>query len=161
MRAKSPAAAADTARGPCCDLATPSALVIAFSFELLLEFGKRRQPWPFKLVDPALGNLVDRHRIDEVKLLAALPLRRNQIRLLENGEMLGDSLPRHGETVAQFEERLPVPPVQTVEQLPSASIGQSTKHRIFIHGSYATTRLPVYMQPTGCLSSCMTRRAMH
>ena len=37
--------------------------------------------------DPALGDLVDRHRIEVVQLLAPAPHRRDEVRFFENGQM--------------------------------------------------------------------------
>ena len=57
------------------------------SFELPLEGGERAEPRALEFADPTLRDLVDGDGIEEMKLLAALPLGRDQVGFLENGEM--------------------------------------------------------------------------
>src|SRR5262245_9947573 len=100
------------------------------------------------LADPALRDLVDRHRIEIVQLLAAAPDGRDEVRALENGEMLAHGLPRHrrsglGEPFAKLVQGLAVPRMEPIEKLPAAAVGQRPEH--FVHGDN--------MQPFGCLSS--------
>src|SRR5262245_39225681 len=117
---------------------------MVLSFELSLEVRQGAQARALEFSDPALGDRVDRHRVDEVELLAALALRRHQIGVLENSEMLGDRLARHIESPAQLPERLAVVRVQPVEQLPAAGIGKRAKNSVVAHA--------FNMQPNGCLS---------
>jgi hypothetical protein len=56
---------------------------------LLLEF-----------LDPALVDLVDRHRVDEVELLAPLLHGGHQVGIDEHIDVLGGRLPRHFEVLA-------------------------------------------------------------
>jgi hypothetical protein len=44
--------------------------------------------------------------------------------------MLGHRLPRHVDMLAQFGQRLPVVPVQLIEQFSAAAVGQSFEHCI-------------------------------
>src|SRR5712671_3295012 len=78
----------------------PAASVMVFSFQLPLEFRECAQAWPLELANPALGNLVDRHRVYEVKLFAPLSLPRHEVRILQNRQMLRDRLARHVQSLA-------------------------------------------------------------
>ena len=105
----------------------------------------------FEFPDPALGDLVDRHRIEVVQLLAAALDGGDQIGLLQNPQVLAHGLPRHVETRAELVERLSVVGPQAVEQFPAARIGQRPEH--LIHDDN--------MQPFGCLSSNTCRSRGH
>jgi hypothetical protein len=54
--------------------------------------------------------------------------------------MLRDRLAGHVQSLAQLAERLPISAVQPIQQLPTASIGQSAKHSVVAH---AGNREPV------------------
>src|SRR5262249_23694329 len=86
-----------------------------------------------ELADPAFGDRVDRHRVDEVQLLPTLTLEGHEVCLLENRQMLGHSLTRHLQPLAQLAQRLAILPVQPVQQLPAARIGQGPKYSVVIH----------------------------
>jgi len=60
--------------------------------------------------------------------------------------MLGDGLACHIQTLAKVTERLTVLLVQSIQQLPTASIGQGAKHSVLIHAAY--------MEPFGSLFIC-------
>ncbi len=47
--------------------------------------------------------------------------------------MLGHRLTRHLQPLAQLAQRLTIPPVQPVQQLPAARIGQGPKHSVVVH----------------------------
>jgi hypothetical protein len=66
---------------------------------------------------------------------------------LQDRQMLADGLPRHVHFLAERVQRLPVPGMETVQQLPAARIGQCPKDCIHAH--------TFNMQPYGCLSSAM------
>src|SRR5215831_17449597 len=123
-----------------------SSLWPSFSpFKSLLELREHTQPRPLELPYPTVGDRVDRHRIDEMELLAALALRRQQVGLLESGEMLRHRLPGHVESLAQLAQRLAVLASEAVQQLATARIRQRAEDSIVvIH--------PPNMQPDGCLS---------
>ena len=55
-----------------------------FSFQRFLSFDSAARRGALELSDPALGDLVDRHRIDEVQLLAALALGGDEVGLLQD-----------------------------------------------------------------------------
>ncbi len=97
----------------------------------------------FEFPDPAFADLVDRHRIEVVQLLAAAPHGGDEIGVLQNGQMLAHRLPGHIEPRAELVKRLAVVGAQPVEQFPAARIGQRLEY--LIHGDN--------MQPFSCLSS--------
>src|SRR5580704_154761 len=107
--------------------------VIGFSFKLSLELRKCAQSVSLEFADPAFGDLVDRNRIDKVQLFSALPLPGHEIGLLEYRQMLRDRLAGHAQPLAQLAQRLAIPAVQPIQQLPTICIGQSAKHSIVIH----------------------------
>ena len=79
-------------------------------------------------LDPTLVDLVDRDGIEEVQLFASAPLDRDEVRSLEELQMLGDGLSRHVQTTAQSAERLAILGVQPIEQFPTARVGQGFKN---------------------------------
>ena len=78
-----------------------------------------------------------------MQLLAAAFDSRDEVGLLQNGQMFAHRLARHRKAHAQLSKRLSVVGAQPIKQLPSAGVGQRFEHRI--HGDN--------MQPFGCLSS--------
>jgi len=115
--------------------------------QYLFHVAQRLQARTLEFADPAFANLMDRHGIEVVKLLAAAFDRRDQIRLLENGQVLAHCLPRHGKALAQLTKRLSIVGAQAIQQLPSARIGQRSEYSI--HGDN--------MQPFGCISSLVAQ----
>jgi hypothetical protein len=59
------------------------------------EIGEGFESRALELADPALGDLVDRHGIDDVQLLATLTLARDEMGRLQDRQMFGHGLPRH------------------------------------------------------------------
>ena len=97
-----------------------------------------------------------------MQLLPAVAFPGDQIGLPENGQMLRDRLPGHVQPPAQLVKRLTIPPVQPIEKLPPARIGQSAKHSIVIHAdntelfgclTMETYRLPVNLKLEGRVSA--------
>ena len=60
------------------------------------------------LVDPALGNLFKRRRVQVMELFAAAPKRNNQFRPDQQTEMFTDALARHIEVATEFVQGLSV-----------------------------------------------------
>ena len=87
----------------------------------------------FVFADPALADLVDRHRIEIMQLLAPAPDRGDQVRRLQQQEMLRHRLPCYVQVCAQFAERLAVALMQLVQQLPAAPVTQRFEHCIHLH----------------------------
>src|SRR5262245_15707572 len=95
-----------------------------------LERGQRLRVLPVVVVDPAVGDVVDRGCVQVVQLPPALADRGDQLGPLEHREVLGHRLPHHGEAGAQLGEGLAVPGVQAVEQLTARRVGQRLEHSI-------------------------------
>lgn len=120
---------------------------------MFFQFRQHTQSAPFVFVDPAIGDVLDRQRVQIVQLLAAAPNGDHKSRRFEQLEVLGYRLPRHVEVFAKLSERLTVVRSQLIEQLPATGIGQSLEHLIHVG------RHEPIMQPFGCMSSplCRTR----
>src|SRR5690348_3594453 len=91
-------------------------LLIGFlqsSFEIV----ERLEAPLFELGNPALVDLLERHRIEEMQLFAAAPHRRDEVRLLEHGEVLRHALPGHVEVLAELVQGLAIVRVEQIEQL--------------------------------------------
>ena len=73
----------------------------------------------FEFPDPAFGDRVDRDGIDEMQLLSALPFPGNEVCLLEDRQMFRNGLACHVQPLAKLTERLTIPSVQPVEELPA------------------------------------------
>src|SRR5205085_12448428 len=71
-----------------------------------LQLAERDKFRALEFLDPALADLVDRHRIEIVQLFAAVPERGDEVCLLEDSKMLGHGLPRHGQPLAQLVQGL-------------------------------------------------------
>ena len=100
----------------------------------------------FELVDPALGDLADRDRIQVVQLFPPPPDRHHQIGLFQERQVLGGTLPRHVDVLAQLAQGLAVVLAQPVEHPPAARIGKGLEHAVGIGvhaGQYATKWLHV------------------
>ncbi len=95
-----------------------SGLLIAF-LQLPFQFAKRRQLAALEFADPSLADLMDRHRVEVVQLLAAMLEGGDEVGLFENPKVLRHRLPRHGEAVAEFVQGLSVFGVKPVQQRPS------------------------------------------
>jgi hypothetical protein len=95
-------------------------------------------------VDPAVGDRVDRHRVEVVQLLPAVPDGGDEVGPLQHREVLADRLPGHVEARAQLVQPLPVPGVEAVEEPPTAGVGQRLEDlvhpRPVVH---AAIRLPL------------------
>lgn len=63
----------------------------------------------------------------------AFPLPRHEIRVFQNGEMLGDSLPGHVQALTELAQRLSIPMMQPVQQLPAADVRQRAKNGVVVH----------------------------
>ncbi len=92
-------------------------------FETPFQIAQRLEAVAFVFGDPALGDLVQRHRIEEMQLLASAPDRGDEVRLFEENQMLGHRLPGHLQMRAQIRQRLSVVRVQHIQQLAAARIG--------------------------------------
>src|SRR5258708_22966930 len=97
---------------------TNSGLLIPF-LQLPFQFAERGKLAALKFFDPPLADLMDRHRVEIVQLLAAMPERGDEVGRLENCKVLRDRLPGHGEALAEVVQGLSVAGVKSVQQRPS------------------------------------------
>src|SRR2546430_1535234 len=125
-----------------------SCLSVLF-FETLFQIAQRSKAMAFIFANPALGDLVQRHWIEIMQLLAPAPDDDDEIRRFQQQEMLGHGLPRHIEVFTQFAECLPVVLVQLIEQFSTAFVSQCFEHCIHLAKQYATIRLHVKLDLIG------------
>jgi len=109
---------------------------------MCFQFTQRLQVVAFIFADPALVNLVQRHRIQVMQLLAPAPDRGDQVRGLQQGQMFSHRLPGHVQMRAELPQGLPIVLVQLIQQRAPALIRQCFEHCIH----HATN-----MQPNGCI----------
>ena len=62
--------------------------------------------------------------------VTASPKGDNQVGYYEKGKMLGGGLPGHVETLAELAQGLTVLPMELIEQLPAAGIGQGLEDSV-------------------------------
>src|ERR1041385_5150316 len=93
-----------------------SSFLVFIFFETLFQITQRLKAMAFVFANPALGDLVQRHWIEIMQLLAPAPDDDDKIRRFQQEEMFGHRLPRHVQVLAQFTERLPVVLAQLIEQ---------------------------------------------
>jgi uncharacterized protein len=96
----------------------------------LFQIGQRLETPLFKFRNPAVVDLLQRHRVEEVQLFTAATHRRHQVRSFQKVHVLGDSLAGHIKVFAQFVLRATVMRVQQVEELAPARIGQCLEQQI-------------------------------
>src|SRR4249919_1742954 len=92
-----------------------SGLLIAL-LQLPFQLAERGELAALEFPDPAFADLMDRHRVQIMQLLAAMPERGDEVGLFENSKVLGHGLPRHRKAVAEFVQRLSVFGVKPVQQ---------------------------------------------
>src|SRR6266478_1990490 len=119
-----------------------SGLLIAL-LQLPFQFAERGELAALEFPDPPLADLMDRHRVEVMQLLAAMLEGGDEVGGLENSKVFGDGLPRHGEAVAEFVQGLSVFGVKPVQQRPPRRVGQ--RFEDLIHGRDNR-------QPNGCMS---------
>jgi hypothetical protein len=83
-----------------------------------------------ELGDPALVDRLKWHRVEEMQLFAATSDGDHQVRGLEQGQVLCDSLAGHVEVLAQVVQGAAVVRVQQIQQLAPAGIGQRLEQEI-------------------------------
>jgi hypothetical protein len=113
--------------------------------EFAFEFGESAQLPALVPADPARADLVDGDRVQVVELLASAPHDDDEVRRLQDVEVLRDRLTRDVLVGAEFAERLAVARVQAVEQRAAARVGKGTEDGVQVH--------QVIMQRTGCMST--------
>ena len=112
--------------------------------QALLKLAQSQRNMAWILVDPTLGNLLQRNGVDVMKFLTAAPKVDDQICLVEQAEMFAYCLATHVEVLAKLVQGLAIFLMQSVEQKASARIGQGFEDSVH-SGDYV-------MQPNGCMS---------
>src|SRR5580700_10227713 len=111
----------------------------------------------FELGNPALVNFLQRYRIEEVQLFAAAPHGGDQVRRLQQIEVLRHALPRHVQVFAQLVECAAVVRMQQVQELAPAGIGEGLEQHVGVvalwHVLHTSDYLPKYRQVVTCMSS--------
>ena len=77
-----------------------------FQAALKLAQGKRNPA--LVLVDPTLGDLIERHRVEVMKLFPTTPQNDNEVGPFEQPQMFGHSLPGHVEVLTEFTQGLAI-----------------------------------------------------
>src|SRR5262245_22411172 len=126
---------------------------MALSLQSLPELVERLQASALELLHPAVVDLVDGHGVQEVELLAASPRGADEVRLLEQRQVLRDRLPGHPHPLAELREREPARLVEAIEQLPPAGIRERSEHRV-----HPFLLRPSIMQVLTCMSITKKRR---
>ena len=96
-------------------------------------------------VDPTLGNLFERSRIEIVQLLPAAPKRNDQLRPNQNSEMLANSLAGHVQMPAKFVKGLSVVLMELVQQGAAGRVGKCFKNGI--HPGRLCNQMVAYQGP--------------
>ena len=94
-------------------------------------------------VDPTLGNLFQRRRVEIMQFFPPPPKRNNQVGFDQQTEMFGNALTGHAEVLAKLVQGLAVALMELIEQGAPVWVGQGFKDIV-----HAETD----MQPTGCIS---------
>ena len=102
--------------------------------QCLLEVMERTHLVTLVFADPAVGNFMDRHRVEVMPLFAPPPDRDHEVGRFKQGEVLGHGLPRHVYMSTEFAKGLAVVLVQPVQQLSAAGVGESFEHFVHVRG---------------------------
>ncbi len=97
---------------------------------MLFQVAEGLQAVALVFANPTLADLMQRHGVEVMQFLAPTPDGGDKVRRLEQGQMFGHRLAGHVEVPAQFRKRLPVLPVQLIEQLAAAGISQGFEYGI-------------------------------
>jgi len=103
---------------------------MTFSLQLLPELLERLQARALELLHPAVVDLVDGHGVQEVQLLAPPPHGADEVRVLEQRQVLRDGLPAHVHLLAELAEREAGAREQAVQELPPSGICERLEHRV-------------------------------
>ena len=100
------------------------------SLQASFQEGHRPDDGLGELADPSIVGQADRHRVEEVALLAADLLGRHEIGRLQHPQVLHDPEPRHvGQRLAQLAERLAIALEESIEEDPPTWVGECPKDR--------------------------------
>ena len=84
------------------------------------------------LVDPTLGDLLERRRVQVMQFFAAAPKRDDQVRVDEQTEVFGNALPGHAEMPAKLIQGLAILVVKLIEKGAAAGVSQGFEN-IVVH----------------------------
>jgi hypothetical protein len=106
-----------------------------FHLQLCLEVRQRRHVALRVLVDPPVVDQTDRHRVQEVQLLATRPARDDQARAFEDAQVLHDAEARHLQLGLELRERAAVTHEEPIEQEATCRVGECLEHAVVVrHG---------------------------
>ena len=89
-----------------------------------------------ELVDPAVVNHLDRHRVEEVQLLPAGAAGDDQPRVLQHPQVLHHAEPGHLDVRLELGERAAVPLEQPVQQAPPGRVRERLEHAVVVHSGH-------------------------
>ena len=90
------------------------------------------------LVDPPVVDQPDRHRVQVVELLPALPARDDETGVLEDAQVLHHAEAGHLELGLELRERAAVALEELVEQVASRRIGERLEDLVVVHARKLT-----------------------
>src|SRR6478672_9967995 len=99
----------------------------------MLEVDERRDSALGVLVDPAVVDQPDRHRVEVVELLPAPAARDDEARLLEHLEVLHDPEARHLQPGLELDARAAVTLEKPIEEMPPSRIGKRLENPSRVH----------------------------
>jgi len=112
--------------------------------QALLKLAQSQRNMAWILVDPTLGNLLQRNWVEVMKFFSTAPKMDDQICSVKEAEMFTDCLATHVKMLAKLVQGLAIFLMQSVEQKASARIGQGFEDSVH-SGDYV-------MQSNGCMS---------
>jgi hypothetical protein len=101
--------------------------------QFCLQVGQRRNVRFPVLVDPAVVNQPDRHRVEEVQLLAARSASEDETRIFEDAKMLHHAEARHLQLGLELSERAAVTREEPIEEVTPRRISQCPEHAVVVH----------------------------
>jgi hypothetical protein len=104
--------------------------------QFCLEIGERRHVRFPVLVDPPVVNEADRHRVEEVQLLAARSPGEDEPRVFEDAQVLHDAEARHLQLRLELGERAAVTREEPVEQVAPRRVRQRPEHAVVVHAPH-------------------------
>ena len=99
----------------------------------MLEIRERRDAVLGVLVDPPVVDEPDRHRVQEVQLLPALPAGDDEPGVLEHAEVLHDAEAGHLELGLELRERAAVALEEPVEEMAPGRVGERLEDLVVVH----------------------------
>jgi hypothetical protein len=102
----------------------------------LLQFGfeirERRHSTLRVLVNPAVVDQADRHRVEEVQLFPARPAHDDEARAFEDAKVLHDTEARHLQFGLELGERAAVTLEEPVEEEAARRVGERLEHEVVV-----------------------------